>query len=358
MPDGVYRYKLANRPPLLYASVYAVLLRHLLGDLHAVGPAEQDWWAAYINRYQQEDGLFRDSVIANTIAEVEDWWGWRHLTLHALMALHALRAKPVYPLRFLEALDTPAKVRTWLGSLDWGGRVDYTSNAVLNYGATLQYACRFLEEPTLQQSIRELLNRVAERCDPKTGLWGRDILDCPIALSRGVQAAYHFWLLYWYEGREIPYPERAFISVTRLQNELGGFGLSRVASSACEDIDALDPLVRLAIHRPQFLSSAMPVVQKGLRWVLSNFNTDGGACFQRGIRFHYGHTEMFTKADQSSLFATWFRMLTVTYCCELLKEHLPRLGPYRFHFFDCPGYQFSPHPQAGRRDPSSRASIA
>ena len=76
----------AGGPPLVYASAYAALVRHLCGDLETLAPSERREWAAYLLRYQCEDGLFRDPTIDCEQAESIDWWGWRHMTLHVLMA--------------------------------------------------------------------------------------------------------------------------------------------------------------------------------------------------------------------------------------------------------------------------------
>ena len=61
---------------------------------------------------------------------------------------------------------------------------------------------------------------------------------------------YHFWLLYFYDRVPIPHAERAADSCLKTQNQLGGFGQGvhggdPLCSSACEDIDSIDPLARL-----------------------------------------------------------------------------------------------------------------
>ena len=206
----------------------------------------------------------------------------------------------------------------------------------------MQYARDFQGQLALQEAIDELLAGIAQRCNPRTALWDYGILDSRRALSHGVQAGYHFWLLYWYEGREIPYVEQAFESLSRLQNHTGGFNLREIHSSACEDIDAMDPLVRIAIRNPHIRNAASPFVRRALQWVLYNFNPDGGACFKRHSPFRSGHDLMFSKANQSSLFATWFRTLTVAYGCDLLKIELPELEQCQFNFLDCPGLLHSP----------------
>lgn len=343
MPAGRYRYKdTINDPPVLYASVFAALLLHLTGQLERLTEDELKEWANYINDHQHNDGLFRDPLVENEIAAHEDWWGWRHLSLLALMALSALGQRPRYPFHFLEVIDTRSKVQSWLSQLDWGPRASFTSNTVQNYGAALQYARDFLGESSLQDPLEELFAGLEERCNPVTGLWGSGIADPQVALSEGVQAGYHFWLLYWYDGREIPSAEVAFNSLISLQNRLGGFVLDRKYSSACEDIDALDPLVRLALRNSRLRIMTLPAIRNGLRWVLSNFNDDGGAIFRRGESFLYGHQLMYSGVNESSIFATWFRMLSVANCCELLMGQNTDLEQVRFQYLKCPGLQFSP----------------
>ncbi len=342
VPYGRYRYVDGDGPSLLYASVFVALLRHLLGDLDRLTSEERVQWIEYINSYQCEDGLFRDPLVSNEIAETEDWWGWRHLTLHGLTALHALGGQPIRPLMFLEKVDTPSKVRRWLDTLDWRTRVSFTSNTIQNYGVAMQYARDFMGESHLSDAIIELLAGVAERCDPQTGLWGGGFYDPRIALSEGVQAGYHFWLLFWYEGKDIPFPERAFESILRLQNAIGGFSLTELNTTACQDIDGLDPLARIALRHPELKGRAYRPVRQALRWIAHNFNQDGGAVFQRNAEFAYGHDLMTSQPNQSTAFATWFRMLSIGIGCQLLHTIDRNAGQVKWQFLDAPGHQFHP----------------
>ncbi len=86
---GAYSFVVGG-PPLLYASCYAALTMHLYGALDFICDHERREWISYIKKHQRDDGLFFDPVINCEQAEKQDWWGWRHLTLHALVALTAL----------------------------------------------------------------------------------------------------------------------------------------------------------------------------------------------------------------------------------------------------------------------------
>jgi hypothetical protein len=334
--NGRYLYKRSGKKPILYASVFAALTRHLLGDLENASREEIEEWGYYINQHQGEDGLYRDPLVANEIAETEDWWGWRHLTLLSLMALTALNQKPKYPLDFITKIATPSQASQFLENLDWGNRVSFTSNTLQNYVAVMQYARDFMSETRLAGVINELLNGITKYCNPTTGLWGCDYSDEKTALSDGVQAGYHFWLLYWYDNLEIPFPIPAFQSIIQLQNKYGGFNLQKNFSSACEDIDALHPLVKISQVYPQCHDQAVLAIERSLPWIVSNFNMDGGAVFQRHSSFLYGHFLMFSKAHESTIFATWFRLLSLAYCSVLTPNYFSRF----FHFIKCPGLQY------------------
>jgi hypothetical protein len=189
-PFGRYRYAPSTVQPSLYASVFAALLRHLTGDIDRISADEKVEWANYINSYQCDDGLFRDPVTSNEIAETEDWWGWRHLSLLSVMALAALEDKPRRRLAWLDRFTSgPNAVECWLARMDWDEKVDYTSNAVQNAVACLQFSRDFMGEPSFATPIDEVLKFLSTKCNKETGLWGEPPTT-PEGLSRQVQAAY------------------------------------------------------------------------------------------------------------------------------------------------------------------------
>ena len=59
-----------------------------------------------------------------------------------------------------------------------------------------------------------------------TGLRGALDVSDPIRRSHAVQAAYHWWELFFYDGVRPPHLERASDYVLDTRNALGGFGCS------------------------------------------------------------------------------------------------------------------------------------
>jgi len=332
---GEYMYTPYMEKPVLYNGVYAIMIRSLFND--SFSDKEKIQCVNYINSHQSEDGLFRDSRINNEIAEVEDWWGWRHLSAHVVTALTALDARTRYPFKFLAFLYKKGEVEKWISMLPWEDKADFVSNTIMNYGVLLQYSRDYWGIEEAGHALNEIFSWLDKVQDPDTGCWGT-FGDQERRKSLMVQTAYHFWSLYFYDNRPIQYIDKAIDTILETQNKLGGFGVS-LNSSACEDIDSIDPLCRfyhLSNYRNKDIEKAL---NKALPWILINQNTDGGFVFKRFDPLVYGHELMSAVADGSAMFPTWFRTLSIAYISQALKDN-SMLKQVDWHFVKCPGYQF------------------
>lgn len=347
-PYGRYLYATGMTIPVLYASAYAAMTRHLYGDLQGLGERERREWIGYLQSHQDEDGLFRDPAIHNQQMYEGDpeWCGRRHLSCHVVAALSCLGVVAEKPQRWLGPFCEPGGIEGWLESRDWEEQPDLVGNEVLNVGALLQYARDFQGHPHAGDTVQRLLVWLSSHhLNPETGLWGGlDILD-PLNLSRSVQAAYHFWPLYFHDHQPIPYLERAIDTLLRTQNPRGGFGWgvhnqdNPWNSSAWEDMDSIDPLVRMSTLTEYRREAIHVALSRALPWVLLNQNEDdGGFVFMRGVCFSYGHDLMISDADVSAMFSTWLR----TQCLAVIAQVLPDsvVGAIPWQFCECPGMQF------------------
>lgn len=333
---GRYRYSKSQKEPVLYASLYAVCTRHLYKGLDNLTYEQRKEWIDYIRSFQDEDGLFKDPSVENNIAANSDWWGWRHLTLHALMALTCLGAKPQKNFRIIEPFKDMDFVIKWLESRDWLIDPATTSNEVQNYLTLLQYARDFQNQDWTNKVLEKAYEWLNKQQDPDTGLWEKRF-NTPMALSQGVQTGYHIWLLYFYDKRPIQYVERIIDSCLATKNKLGGFGV-HLNSSACEDIDSIDPLVRLFFITDYRKVDIRPVLQKAIPWILTNMNEDGAFVFRRMEPFTYGHQRMSSRKDEGAMFPTWFRTLSLAYIGKCLPDC--SFGRFDWQFIRCPGLQF------------------
>ena len=332
---GAYSYKTGG-PPILYASCYAVLTRDLYGDLADLSESQRQNWISYIQAYQKDDGLFRDPVIDTPLADEIDWWGWRHLTLHVLMAMTALGGKVEKPFVFIKPFRKKGYMTTWLDTRNWKLDPASVSNEVQNYATVIQYARNFQHEDWCGDALKEMYDWLDKTQDPETGLWGNRY-DDPVLLSNGVQTGYHLWLLYFYDRRPIQYQERIIDSCLKTQNRFGGFGVP-LNSSACEDIDSIDPLVRFSSMTDYRRADVLAALQEALPWILVNMNADGGWVFRRYEAFQYGHQTMKATREESAMFPSWFRSLTLAYLAKVLEGSVMPNGHWRF--LEGPGHQF------------------
>ena len=377
---GRYRYAAGSKQPTLYSSTYAAMTRHLVRDLDSLTESQRAEWVEYLQSHQDDDGLFRDPVIFDQgwYKGDPEWCGRRHLSCHVVTALTCLGAVAKKPLRFLDPFlepavctagppagspptdsalskgrpaggpadhsQTPSGLVKWLEARSWERQPDFVGNEVLNVGTLLQYARDFQGQQRCAEAVRTLLAWInAHFLNERTGLWGSLDTAKPRELSRAVQGGYHFWLLDFYDCVPIPHPERVIDSCLATQNVCGGFGQgvhtgSDRESSACEDIDSIDPLVRLMRATDYRRDDIRRALEHGLKQVLLNQTDDGGWWFVRGKGFTYGHEQLAAGATEGAMFPTWFRTLTLAYLGKALPDS--GVGQYDWQFCKCPGLQF------------------
>ena len=339
---GRYRYAAAMPEATLYSSTYAAMTRSLYRDLDTLTQQQRKEWIEYLQAHQDYDGLFRDPLIfgAGWYKDDPEWCGRRHLSCHVVTALTCLGAVAAKPLVCLEPFYDKTRLSAWLAERDWS-KADFVGNEVLNVGTLLQYARDFQKEPRASDAVRVLLDWLTQHhLDSGTGLWGTYDPATGPGLSRGVMGAYHFWLLYFYDRVPVPHAEAAIDHVLRTQGgKDNGFGqgVHGPRSSACEDIDSIDPLARLIE-----ISGRRDDITRALRraedHVWKHQNDDGGFTWIRGTKFEYGHPLLSSPVDGSGMFPTWFRTLSLAYLGSALPSSIT--GSIDWHFANCPGIQF------------------
>ena len=75
-------------------------------------------------------------------------------------------------------------------------------------------------------------------------------------------------------------------------------------------------------------------IKRAFIWVQANQNRDGGYVFRRNISFQYGSHEMLSSINESAMFPTWFRTLSIAYMTKSLNI------PNNFIFHNSPGLQY------------------
>lgn len=320
-----YTFSVSSTKPTLYASIYACMLKGLHGELPNLPENERKGWLDYYNNFQSEpDGLFRDPALAGDEFEGDglwgDGWGIRHLAAQIIIAYARLGAVPRYPFKFLEPYYNEAYLNAWLERFDFSRNVWSASNYIMNLYTLLEYARDYMKEMRAAKPIEQIYGWLADRQSPITGMWHRYKIEGYPLLGDAIRGAYHFYPLYTYERKPIPYWEQAIDWILKSQNSWGAFEEERRPSGACEDIDALEPLIRFVARTGYRKAETDLAVQRALVWLLANRHPDGGyeSLMENGC--HYGnHPETSSRPRESNLFATWFRTLNLAYITAYLK---------------------------------------
>lgn len=336
-----YKYSSSREKPCLYASIYAVMLEGLLGALNNRSKDDLDSWADYLNSFQRaEDGLYYDPNLEGSAYEhIGVWnegWGKHHLMGHMIIALARLGKPPKYPLRYLEPYYDVEYLRKWMDSFDFAGDVWTVSNYFMNLFTVLEYVRDYMHEERAQASIEVMTNWILQKQNPQTGMWHSQPVDTMSHHEKLciVRAAYHFYPLFEYEGIEIPYPQQIVDFILPLQNSWGGWTTENGNAGACEDIDAIEPLLRCAPSRPERENEIRASLIRSMIWQMSSRNADKGFSFYVRSQQEYGDHPLTTSLrDESSMFATWFRTLCLAYEMRYLGiENKFDIGRY-------PGYE-------------------
>lgn len=329
-----YKYAHSVNKPNIYGSIYACLIYFLFNKQDSFSFDDRIKWISYFDSFQKEDGMFIDPVLESPNYYDLDWWGARHLSLHLIICYTYLGSKPKYEFNYIKKYYDHGILRQYLDSLEFDNIKSVDSdNAIMNLGSLLQYQRDSFDDKKAGETLLVLFEELEKRINTETGSWGIGANSDKEYLSRAQQFAYHLYSLWFYDNREIKHKEKLIDLTLSLQNVLGGFGV-KLNSSACEDIDAIDLLIKLSKltdYRKEDIKKAM---QKAFVWVLANQNEDGGFVFRLNEPFVYGHALTSSLKNESHLFATWFRTLSIAYLTDYLNIEND------FNIGHCPGYQF------------------
>lgn len=334
----LYKYSASCTKPTLYASAYALMTLSLLGELKKLSDMEKEEWRNYFDSFQNEsDGLFYDPAVQNDIYNDTDWWGARHLALHMISAYTDLGFRPKYPFAFLEKYYKPTAIQEWLDQFDWQSAsigAEDVDNKIMNIGCLLQYQRDYWEDAKAGQVIEFLKKYLRSKINKQTGMWGCFDIDNPDQRSRMVQFAYHLFQLYFYDD-DYDFDSERIINLTlKTKNRINGFGV-KLNSSACEDIDSIDTLIRLQKNTTLKLQNeAIESIEKSFNWVLTNQVEDGGFVFRLEEPFFYGSVETSSNKNEGAMLPTWFRTLSIAYMANFLNVDS------NFQITNCPGYEF------------------
>lgn len=317
----------------VYAYVYWIMLKGLLEE--KIDDVIVEELKSILLKCQGKDGLCSDPNIMNLQYLNGDGWGARHLMPHYFIAMERLGIKPNYELNYLAPFHDAETVEKLLCSLNWQHPWE-SSNTVMNIGVGLLYERDFLKIDKANSGIEAIQKWLLENIRPDCGMWGIGNFKSKYFKYQMVRGAYHMYCLLIYDNVDFPYQDKAIDCILDLQNNYGGYDF-RINSSACEDIDAIEPLIRLSLLNPNYRKIEIKEsAKRSLFWVVQNQTNDGGCVFRLGESICYGCENMYSKSNQSNLFATWFRTLSVCYMYDYLTGNLrnyTKIGGYEYPLY-------------------------
>lgn len=337
--DFKYKYAKSRKTTTLYASIYACMLYGLLEEMDQFSEQEKKDWADYFNSFQNEkDGFFYDpGLLGEAFNGNGDWgdgWGKRHLAGHIIIAFIRLGHTPKYAFNFLEDYYHSEYLNKWLNHLFATENMWSASNYIMNIVTLLQYSRDYMNDTKSNSSIEFILSWLDRKQDKETGLWHVTPLKTERELHTAIRGAYHYYPLFIYDDKTINFQEKVIDLILKTQNSWGGFEEELHPSGACEDIDALDPLIRFTLNTKHRKAEVDIAVKKALYWVMSNRNNDGGFSFMPLTPHEYGaHQATTSHANESNLMATWFRTLCLAYMLKYLRID------NQFTLITSPGYE-------------------
>lgn len=378
------RFKMsASTDDTIFTSCFAAFLYDLLGGFDTLSDEQKQQWLDYILSYQDEaTGLFMDNFDSErNLSAAHDlrYVTWQ-LTTFCISAVTALGGKLRFPLKFIEQenLRDPARIAEILEGLNWKNPWG-AGNLAMFLGimliADVEYHGR---DPASDAAVKAYFDWHDGYQNRNTGFWGEGRVN---DYHNGLFGAYHQYLLYFYCARELHCKQQIMDRTISFQN-IDGMFAPQMGGGACEDVDAIDTLVQCYLATGYRKDDVESVLRKNYDALMALEAPGGG--FIWGVKKRYGpgmfikflfsflrvrdlhhwvflnrrfireqqlnplkprHPEGWVSVpipiDESDLFSTWFRVLTIAYASMVIDT--PESG-IDWHYLDAPGLGWFEHP--------------
>ncbi len=314
--DSAYHKEHGPAGMYLPGTYNAVNCLYLLGEYTDLEPEQTDSIAAFLNRFQRPDGVYRIPEMTQAEIYYPDFeYIDLHISNYSLGALASLGRKPALPLAFIERYAAPEKLSTWLAarqmSEPWS-----EGNYIVNIASFFAWQLDNGDE-RFRPLLGHLLNWHEIHQDAASGYWydptTRD-------LTSAMAGAAHNLHLYYYLQQPVPRFEKIIDHC---------LGILEGVSSSCLDIDVVDILANLhgyGSRQPEIEA----YLERKLAALLDFQNPDGGfADVREGTRLFDGWERYQEPQGLSNTFSTWFRCATVGMICHLLYPETRRDWHFR-----------------------------
>jgi len=342
MQTGPTQFKMnAGAEGTIFTTCFSLFIFDLFGEVSTWPQKEKDLWIDYINSFQDKDSGYFLPDNHNGEFNVKLV---HQLTAFCLSALDILGTSARYNLNFLSQWKNLEDVYNYLEDKGCSRGLPGSGNMGMFLAIFLIYEYERTGESHLLDKINAWF-KFHNETQNQNGFWGSDLRSHYL---HGLQNGFHQFIIYFYQGQKLPRFNR-IVDVVLMCQDRDGFFAPTPGGEACYDYDAIHILVNayrvLSYKRGEIAES----LEKVFYAILGNQNGDGGFCQSRqrpngivGIIKHLPFyvsgkapylwyyklgktayaamrkktvtTEWVEKGrrwDESNLFDTWFRCLSL-----------------------------------------------
>ena len=314
-------------PVTLYGTCYAALGKFYLGSNEAMSERTKHFILGY---QDEESGL----MVGPELRDFKSAKGVMHDSEHLLLHL-TCAAVPTcqhfgiplkYPIFAAHQFCDLDYLKNWMGRRDLRAAW-FEGNNILFVGQFLIYLRDVERYPGAQAALDVWFDWLDTHMDPQNGLWGTNGFCSP---KEAVYGGYHQLLAYYSENHPMGNPSGLVDTVLELQHVDGGFNPNG-NGGACEDVDCVDILVNLYKRQDYRRAEIRYAMRRCLHHILDTQNPDGGFPYnQNQAQSHMGIPGTEASPNQSTTFATWFRVHTLALMAEILLDQPELQFPFRF----------------------------
>jgi hypothetical protein len=316
-----------NGPRTLYGTCYALLARFYLGSDEPLPGRTKKF---ILECQDPESGLLVGPELRGFSAMEDVLHTREHLLLHltctVLPVCRQFRVKLPSSVRVAHTFCELNYLLDWLDRRNFKNAW-FEGNNILFVGQLLVYLRDEEGHPDAPAALDRWFEWLDRHIDPATSLWGTN--GCCSA-KEAVYGGYHQLLVYYHENHPIRNPQGLVDTVLELQHPDGGFN-PHGNGGACEDVDSVDILVNLYKRSNYRRPEIRCALRQCLRHILALQNPDGGFPYNRDRpQSHMGIPGTAASPNQSTMFATWFRVHTLALMAEILTDEPELQFPFRF----------------------------
>lgn len=314
-------------PVTLYGTCYAALGKFYLGSNEAMSEPTKHF---IVGCQDEESGLMVGPELRDFTSAKGAMHDREHLLLHltcaAVPTCQHFGIPLKYPIAAAHQLCDLDYLRDWMGRRDLKAAW-FEGNNILFVGQLLIYLRDVERHPGAQAALDIWFDWLDTHMDPQNGLWGTNGFCSP---KEAVYGGYHQLLVYYYERHGLGNPRGLVDTVLGLQHVDGGFNPNG-NGGACEDVDCVDILVNLYKQQDYRRAEIRYALRRCLQHILEIQNPDGGFPYNRNQpQSHMGIPGTKASPNQSTAFATWFRVHTMALMAEILLDQPELQSSFRF----------------------------